>query len=392
MINKNNFNLINATIEENFNNQLEFTLPKLMLDRKKIKLIELFGGIGSQAKAFEILSKYSSDVIFYHHQLIEFDKSCVKSYNAIHNTSFIPKDITKISYNDLNINNDEHIYLLTYSFPCQDLSTIGKGRGMEKGSGTRSSLLWEVERILLEGSKRRLPEILLMENVPQVNSNKNRMSFYLWKKSLEELGYRNFINNLNAKDYGIPQNRLRCFMISLHEGNHYYFPNKIPSVISLDELLEEWKSVNKKYILSNKSIRSYLYYEKEYNRKEKFLRSLKRKGCLFTITTQPDNDTANFVISNNNIRLKALQESKNDKLEKILNGNIRRLTPSECIRAMGFTKKDYDKISQITSETQIYKQAGNSIVVPVLIAIFSQLYNNINYEKIIRDYILNEIL
>ena len=129
---------------------------------KPIRLIELFAGIGSQAKALKNLK-----VNFEYYKIVEFDKYAIASYNAIHNTNFKPLDITKIHANDLEIvDTDKYEYIMTYSFPCQDLSLAGKGRGMAKGSGTRSGLLWEVERILKECKE--LPQVLLMENVPEV--------------------------------------------------------------------------------------------------------------------------------------------------------------------------------------------------------------------------------
>ena len=109
----------------------------------KIRLIELFGGIGSQSKALEVLDEQGKlPMGFEHYRLVEFDKFPVASYNAIHGTNFEPTDITKIHASDLGIvERDKYDYLCTYSFPCQDLSLSGKGRGMKKGSGTRSGLL-----------------------------------------------------------------------------------------------------------------------------------------------------------------------------------------------------------------------------------------------------------
>lgn len=129
------------------------------INDKPIRLIELFGGIGSQALA---LSKLG--VNFEHYRLVEFDKYAVASYNAIHSTNFTPTDITKTQGKDLGIvDTDKFCYLMTYSFPCQDLSVAGKQQGMSKGSGTRSGLLWEVERLLNETEH--LPQLLLMENL-----------------------------------------------------------------------------------------------------------------------------------------------------------------------------------------------------------------------------------
>ena len=122
---------------------------------KNIRLIELFSGIGAQAKALENLG-----VDFEHYRAIEFDKYAMNSYNAIHNTNFDTSDIMEIKGSDLGIiDTNNYNYIVTYSFPCQDLSIAGKQRGMEKGSGTRSGLLWEVERLLNELDE--LPQVLI---------------------------------------------------------------------------------------------------------------------------------------------------------------------------------------------------------------------------------------
>lgn len=210
---------------------------------KPIRLIELFGGIGSQAMA---LSKLG--VNFEHYRLIEFDKYPVTSYNAIHGTNFTPTDITKIHGEDLEIvDTDKYCYLMTYSFPCQDLSVAGKQQGMSKGSGTRSGLLWEVERLLNETEY--LPQLLLMENVPQVHGNKNREDFENWIQFLKNKGYSNYWQDLNAKDYGVAQNRNRCFMVSIL-GNHcFYFPKPRPLTKRMVDYLED--SVDEKYYIDN---------------------------------------------------------------------------------------------------------------------------------------------
>ena len=225
---------------------------------KPIRLIELFAGIGSQAKALKNLN-----VDFEHHFVCEIEPQVVKTYNVIHGTNFEPTDITKISANDLNITNtDLYTYILTYSFPCQDLSLAGKGKGMEKGTGTRSSLLWEVERLLKECNE--LPQILLMENVPMVHSSENIKDFEKWLLFLESLGYKNYWKDLNAKNYGIPQNRDRCYMISLLNSNcDYTFPQPIKLELRLKDMLEE--KVDEKYFLS-KSILKFFSENSEKNK------------------------------------------------------------------------------------------------------------------------------
>lgn len=185
---------------------------------KPIRLIELFAGYGSQAMALERLG-----ADFTHHKVIEFDRFAVNSYNAVHGTDFEPTDIRNIHASDLEITDtDNYCYIMTYSFPCTDLSIAGKMKGMKKGSGTRSGLLWEVERLLKEMNER--PQILLMENVTQVHGKANIEDFKQWISFLESIGYQNFWQDLNAKDFGVPQNRERCFMVSLLGNYTYHFP------------------------------------------------------------------------------------------------------------------------------------------------------------------------
>lgn len=213
---------------------------------KPIRLIELFAGIGSQAKALKNIG-----VEFEHYRVCEFDEHAIRSYNAVHGTNFKTSDITKLTASDLNIVDTDHFtYLLTYSFPCQDLSNAGKGRGMEKGSGTRSGLLWEVERLLNECDE--LPQVLLMENVPQVHGKKNIEHFEKWIEFLESKGYSNYWQDLNAKNYGIPQNRNRCYMVSILGEYSYEFPQPIPLELKLGDLLEA--EVDEKYYLSDAAI------------------------------------------------------------------------------------------------------------------------------------------
>lgn len=133
---------------------------------------------------------------------------------------------------------------------CQDLSVAGKMRGMEEGSGTRSSLLFEVGRLLDEVEE--LPQILLMENVPQVISKKNEAAFSKWKSSLEWKGYKNYIQILNAKDYGVAQSRKRCFMVSILGDKGYQFPKPIPLTKCMKDYLED-EVEDKYYIKSEKA-------------------------------------------------------------------------------------------------------------------------------------------
>lgn len=226
-----------------------FDAPPLRITNK-VRLIELFSGIGAQAKAMERLG-----ADFETWRAYDIDKYAVQAYNAIHGTSFVPTDITKIHADDLGIcDRDKFTYLLTYSFPCQDLSLSGFRKGMKRGSGTRSGLLWEVERLLLECGDN-LPHILVMENVKQVIGEKNKRDFDEWRESLTRMGYTSQYQILNAKDYGIPQNRQRCFMVSWLGNWTYSFPDPIPLNLMLKDMLED--NVEDKYYLTDEQVSTF---------------------------------------------------------------------------------------------------------------------------------------
>ena len=256
-------------------NLFDWDKPPLKID-KPIRLIELFGGIGAQAKALERLG-----VPFEHYRMVEVDRYAVASYNAIHGTDFHESDICKIHADDLGITETErYCYIMTYSFPCQDLSVSGKGKGMKRGSGTRSGLLWEVERILSECTE--LPNILLMENVPQVVSQKHIADFAEWCSFLEVLGYTNSWSILNAKDYGVPQNRERCYMVSFLGNYSYEFPNPFPLRKTMRDLLEE--SVPQKYYLSDESVERFCSHlvQVEREREREISNTVRAHGRLST--------------------------------------------------------------------------------------------------------------
>ena len=218
---------------------------------KPIRLIELFAGVGSQAMALKRLGAN-----FEHYRVVEFEKYAIKSYNAIHGTDFEPMDITKIIGSDLGISDtDKYCYIMTYSFPCQDLSVAGKQKGMTKGSGTRSGLLWEVERLLNEVDN--LPQVLLMENVPQVHGKKNMEDFQRWIDFLESKGYSNYWQDLNAKNYGVAQNRNRCFMVSVLGDYSFKFPEPIELKKVMKDYLED--EVDEKYYINNEKAQKLIH-------------------------------------------------------------------------------------------------------------------------------------
>lgn len=163
--------------------------------------------------------------------------------------------IVKANADDLHIvDTNKYEYLLTYSFPCQDLSNAGKRAGMARGAGTRSGMLWEVERLLKESKE--LPQVLVMENVPEVVGQKNIKHFSEWVLFLDKLGYKSKWQILNGVDFAIPQNRKRCFMVSVLGDYYYDFPKKQGCKLRLKDLLEN--DVDEKYYLSSSIIEYYI--------------------------------------------------------------------------------------------------------------------------------------
>ena len=317
--------------------------------KKPIRLIELFAGYGSQLLSLKYLGTNVE-----HYKICEWATKSIQAYNDIHCRDYndYSKKISKeqiyeflydkgisldynhpmtlnqikrkgknwcrITYNNIiatkNLVNiqqvqgkdleivdaDKFEYIMTYSFPCQDLSLAGKQQGMSKDSGTRSGMLWEVERILDQLNNDRggnLPQILLMENVPQVIGQKFIKDFQKWELKLRQLGYSNFVEILNAKNYGIPQNRERCFMVSILGQYNYKFPHILPLKYRLNDILE--LKVDEKYYLSDNMIKCF-QNNLAFNgaRKKQFERNFsKKEDIAFTITCNAGNRaTDNFIL------------------------------------------------------------------------------------------------
>lgn len=181
----------------------------------------------------------------------EIDKFAIKAHNALFPqwTDRNFGDISKIDWSQV-----PDFDLFTYSSPCQDFSNAGKMQGGEKGSGTRSSLLWECEKAI----RAKMPKYLLMENVANLVSKKFIGTFQNWLYALSELGYTNYWKVLNAKDYGIPQNRKRVFVVSiLNSQEPYYFTEPFETDIRLKDILEGY--VDDKYYIKDKSLQDIIH-------------------------------------------------------------------------------------------------------------------------------------
>lgn len=216
----------------------------------KLRVFEAFAGYGSQSIALKLVAKMFPGFEFESVGISEIDKYAIKAYRALHGDVPNLGDITKINWGGY----DGEIDLFTYSFPCQDISMAGKQRGLKEGSGTRSSCLWACA----DAIEAKHPKFLLMENVKALAVQKKFQSdFSKWRKWLREQGYTNYYAVLNSKDYGVPQNRERVFMVSLL-GSHapFYFPAPFPLERRLKDILED--DVEEKYWLKPAHIRSIL--------------------------------------------------------------------------------------------------------------------------------------
>ena len=191
----------------------------------KLKLLELFGGIGACSKALENLG-IDYEIVDY----VEIDKYACKSFNAIHGTNFEPQDIT-------TWDKDIEVDLIMHGSPCQDFSLAGKQAGGDIGSGTRSSLMYETIRIV----EKLKPKYVIWENVKNLISKKHRHNFDAYLQTMESLGYYNCYEVLNAKDYGIPQNRERVFTVSIRKDvdKIFWFPPKQELKLKLKDMLED---------------------------------------------------------------------------------------------------------------------------------------------------------
>ncbi len=367
---------------------------------KPIRLIELFAGYGSQALALEFLG-----VPFEHYKICEFDKYAVQTYNAFYNTKFEPSDITKIHASDLNIvDANKYEYIMFYSFPCTDLSIAGKMQGMEKGNQTRSGLLWEVERLLNECDE--LPQILIMENVPQVRTANGWED---WQLFLESKGYRNFIDVLNAKDYYIPQNRQRCFMVSILGDQGFNFPKKMHLDYVLKDILEN--NVDEKYyiayekaktILSQLRSKDTVLIDMVQARREGHPREY--KDIAPTLNARDYKEPRLIQVGELDIKGQDIvkrvydpcglaptlttMQGGNRQPKVITQSRVRKLMPNECFKLMGVPNR-INKLTPV-SNSQQYKQAGNSIVTTVLMAIFGELLG-MDWQRKVKE-LVNEMV
>lgn len=412
-----------------------------------LKVVETFSGIGSQCKAlkkinanFEIVNTCEWDInSIIAYCLIHDGKIDTSKYSSLSNQELYDKlkkftlstdgkspikksvlknmdvekkriiyaaiqqsnnlvSITDVTHKD--IPNDIDIF--TYSFPCQDLSVAagwhGNDAGIKRERNSRSGLLWQVERILLEKNnhKEKMPKFLVMENVANLLSKKHEKDFQEWKDCLKKLGYFSKIYKLKATDFGIPQTRTRVFMVSVnceHNGDLYkniksYYDNfdlygrnivndnyslraiskdkTLKDILKIDYTNDEYKNEAQVSNPNNTISREKIFN----NNKKLFINNqIMDQENVCTITTKQDRHPNSGVIE---------YKTKDDK-----KSNFRFLTGRECFELMGFDEKDYQNIrdynmkvfktTESLNNNKAVKMAGNSIVVNVLEAIFQQI-------------------
>lgn len=413
----------------NYIEELTYTAPLLFTPRedrgKMINFLSLFSGIGAFEKALTNMGvKY--ELVNY----CEIDKYASKSYSAIHNVSeeLNLGDITKVDTSKL-----PRIDMISYGFPCQDISIAGKQQGLfnDDGTVTRSGLFFEALRII-EDTK---PKVAIAENVKNLTSKKFKEQFEIVLESLEQAGYNNYWQVLNSKDYGMPQNRERVFIVSIRKDvdtGMFKFPEPFALELKLKDLLES--DVDDKYYLSEKGVKyvlspkrgmctdinpdviqpltakgqsnwtgSFVSPDIKEVKKSSTIGSTEpvqlilKNGTTIIVrentkkgyTEAVEGDSINFEQPNSKTRRGRVgkqvaqtlttspqQGVVTDKLR------IRKLTPLECWRLMGFDDEDFYKVETINSNTQLYKQAGNSIVVDVLEYLFKEIMEVLDVKKV----------
>lgn len=381
-----------------------------------LNVITLFSGYDSQCLALNRLG-LPYDLAAW----CEIDRHAITAHNAL-----FPQwsgrnlgDVSKVDWAEWHSRHPQPIDLLTYSSPCQDFSSAGLQRGGEEGSGTRSGLLWETERAVRELR----PRHLVFENVGGLVSDKFIDLFNRWQARLNGYGYTNFQQLMNAKDYGVPQNRLRIFMVSILDcPRAYYFPKPFPLTRRLKDVLEQ--NVEERYYLSDERVAKLM--------QETAIHSDRGNGFAFRPHTPEEiastvkcsgigDKTDNFVAEPQINILGQLSSSQNSRIigtegnlliepydcfyynqspkfkdkpfknkSKAIKADshqpavaipenqgirIRRLTERELYRLMDVSEPDIDTLlAARIPRTQHAKLAGNSIVVACLYHIFRNLF------------------
>lgn len=333
---------------------------------EKLKVLSLFSGIGAFEKAMENL-KINYELINY----CEIDQHASQCYSKIHN---VHEDLNLIDVTKIDTKILKDFDLLVHGSPCQSFSMAGKQEGGKKGSGTKSSLLWETVRIV----KDKLPKFIIWENVKNVLSPKHKPVLDEYLKELESLGYTNYMppnGYLNAKDFGIPQSRERIFVVSI-KGNHN--PYEFPKGFKLEKDLKDFIDFREKDDITNNFYNRYIetYGEISFEEFIQYINDLPESKGIGTkkMKLYDFNEMDTITTCNGITGTLTCRNVQNYNKKFLYNDRLYKPSPKMCFRLMGFTDEDFDKIKDIGNDSDLWDRAGNSIVVNVAQAIMKELF------------------
>lgn len=319
------------------------------MNKERVQILELFGGIGSPRCALRNLGIPVKAIDY-----VEIDEKAVRSYNAMFKDDLEYKTQSVVGW---NLKPD----ILIHGSPCQDFSIAGRQRGADEGSETRSSLMWETIHIIDQMGEWK-PKYVIWENVKNVLSKHMRANFERYLKEMERMGYTNSYAILDARDFGLPQARQRVFTISVLGEEPFYFGDlQRVAMNDISEYLLDNDSVPDTYTVTQPSM----------------LKRIGAKGTAFSRKGDIISDCA-MSITTKQMRY------PNSGVIRLAGGGYRYLTERECWRLQGYTDEDYEAAEAVTPRQEgkmcgaLYKQAGNSIPVPI-------------FESIFRKIILNEV-
>lgn len=311
-------------------------------EEKPVQILELFGGIGSPRCALRNLGIPTKAIDY-----VEIDEKAVRSYNNMFSEELPYKTQSVVGW---NLKPD----ILIHGSPCQDFSIAGHQRGADEGSETRSSLMWETIHIIEQMGQWK-PQYIIWENVKNVKSKHMIANFVRYQKELEQMGYTNNYEVLDAREFGLPQARERVFTISCLKGEKFNFDDLIRTPMQdIRDFLEDNDSVPEVYDVTQPSVRNVIG-------QTGIKRATVIKDYAFTITTRQDRTPAQVIDCGG--------------------GRFRYLTELECWRLQGYTDEDFERAKAVHKRagryyTALYKQAGNSIAVPILESIFRKIILN----------------
>lgn len=311
-------------------------------EEKPVQILELFGGIGSPRCALRNLGIPTKAIDY-----VEIDEKAVRSYNNMFSEELPYKTQSVVGW---NLKPD----ILIHGSPCQDFSIAGHQRGAEEGSETRSSLMWETIHIIEQMGEWK-PQYIIWENVKNVKSKHMIANFVRYQKELEQMGYTNNYEVLDAREFGLPQARERVFTISCLKGEKFNFDDLIRTPMQdIRDFLEDNESVPEVYDVTQPSVRNVIG-------QTGIKRATVIKDYAFTITTRQDRTPAQVIDCGG--------------------GRFRYLTELECWRLQGYTDEDFERAKAVHKRagryyTALYKQAGNSIAVPIFESIFRKIILN----------------